>query len=400
MKLDSQIPSTQQALCLRGAGLEHLGLEEIPVAQPADDEILVRIDAVGVCASDTKLVLQGNTHARTRGMDLSAQPIIPGHEVSLTVIKAGKNRAKAYQPGQRYAVQANIVYKGQEMCYGYRLPGAMQQYQCIGPAVIDTNSLLPIDPKLGYAQAALAEPWACVYYSYYRHRPHRQVLKGGTAWYLGAGPLGLMHIEKGIADGAKKIVVSELNPTRLEKVRQSLAPLAEKAGSELLLVNTAREPIDKYLNKGEADDIIILCPVAQVVEQAVGYLAFEGYLNVFAGFPSRDKSNVTLNLNDMHYGGWTLIASSGSPIEALVKALADTAAGTIDPNNAVACVCGLDSAKQAIAAVHEARFPGRIVIYPQLNMPLTDIGKLCPDGRWTKQAEQKLLTSAGGELCR
>ncbi len=151
------------------------------------------------------------------------------------------------------------------------------------------------------------------------------------------------------------------------------------------------------MNKGEADDIIILCPAAQVVEQAVQYLAFEGYLNVFAGFPSRDKSNVTLNLNDMHYGGWTLIASSGSPIEALVKALADTAAGAIDPNNAVACVCGLDSAKEAIAAVHEGRFPGRIVIYPQLNMPLTDIKELCPDGRWSKQTEQKLLGISGAE---
>ena len=397
MKIDSPVPSTQQALCLRGVGSDYLALEEIPVAQPADDEILVRVDAVGVCASDTKLVIQGNTHARTRGMDLNAQPIIPGHEVSLTVIKPGKGRADKYQPGQRFTVQANIVYKGKEMCYGYRLPGAMQQFGIIGSPVIDTNCLLPVDPKLGYSQAALAEPWACVYYSYYRHRHNRQVLKGGTAWYLGAGPLGLMHIEKGIADGAKKIVVSELSSARLDKVRQSLAPLAEKAGVELILVNTAQEPIDKYLAKGEADDIIILCPVAKVVEQAVEYLAFEGYLNVFAGFPSRDKSNVTLNLNDMHYGGWTFIASSGSPVEALVKALDDTAAGTIDPDNAVACVCGLNAAKEAIAAVHEAKFPGRIVIYPHLNMPLTDISKLCPDGRWSKQAEQKLLGITGTE---
>jgi len=223
------------------------------------------------------------------------------------------------------------------------------------------------------------------------------VLRGGTVWYLGAGPLGLMHIEKGIADGAAKIVVSEVTQVRLEKVRQSLGPLAQKAGVELVLVNTAQEPIDKYLGKGEADDIIILCPVAKVVEQAVEYLAFEGYLNVFAGFPSRDKSNVTLNLNDMHYGGWTLVASSGSPIEALVKALADSTTGKIDPNNAVACVGGLDAAKEAIAAVHEGRYPGRIVIYPQMNMPLTDTAELAPQGRWSKQAEEKLLKSAASE---
>ena len=154
MSPDFKIPSKQRALCLRGTGAEHLKLEERPVSQPGDDEILVRIDAVGVCASDVKLVAQGPNHARTRGMDLSVQPIIPGHEVSLTVIKPGRKRAKDYQPGQRYAVQADITYKGQKMAYGYRLPGAMQQFQCIGPPVIDTGSLLPIDPKLGYAQAA------------------------------------------------------------------------------------------------------------------------------------------------------------------------------------------------------------------------------------------------------
>ncbi|NIA07282.1 MAG: alcohol dehydrogenase catalytic domain-containing protein [Actinobacteria bacterium] len=397
MSADFEIPSTQQALCLRAAGLDQLTLERMPVAQPKDDEILVRIDAVGICASDVKLAIQGNTHARIRGLDLSAQPIIPGHEVSLTVVKAGRARTKDYQPGQRYAVQANIVYKGQEMCYGYRLPGAMQQFQCIGSPVIDTNSLLPVDPKLGYAQAALAEPWACVYYSYYRHRAEHQVLRGGTVWYVGAGPLGLMHIEKGIADGAKKIVVSELSQTRLDKVRQNLGPLAEKAGAELILVNTAKDPLDKYLSKAEADDIVILCPVAKVVEQAIPFLAFEGYLNVFAGFPSRDKSNIILNLNDMHYGGWTLVASSGSPIEALAQTLADSATGKIDPNNAVACVGGLNAAKEALQAVHDGTYPGRIVIYPQLDMPLTDTTKLITQGRWSNQAEQKLLESAASK---
>ena len=394
MSQDNKVPSEQQALCLRSAGIDQLALERLPVSEPKADEILVRIDAVGVCASDVKLAIQGNNHTRTKGMDLSVQPIIPGHEVSLTIIKPGKSRSSQYQAGQRFSIQADITYHGQKMAYGYMLPGAMQQFQCIGSPVIDTGCLLPIDPKLGYAQVALAEPWACVYYSYYRHRAERQVLKGGTAWYVGAGPLGLMHIEKGIADGAKKIVVSELSQTRLDKVGQNLGPLAQKAGTELILVNTAEESVDKYLSKAEADDIIVLCPAAKAAEQALEYLAFEGYMNCFAGFANRDKANITLNLNDMHYGGWSLIASSGSPIEALVKALADAAAGKIDPNNAVACVGGLNAAKEAIQAVHDGTYPGRIVIYPQLDMPLTNTSELADQGRWSNEVEKKLLESA------
>ena len=394
MQQDLKAPDTQRALCVRGAGSENLSIEELPVSPPADDEVLVRVDAVGVCASDIKLVVQGGKHARMKGRDLSTQPAIPGHEVSLTVIQPGKNRADRIKPGQRYSVQANIVYQGQEMCYGYLLPGAMEQYQCVGPAVIDTGSFLPIDPRLGYAQAALAEPWACVYYSYYRHRAERQVLKGGTAWYIGAGPLGLMHAEKGIADGAARVVVSEVSSIRLEKVRRSLGPLAKKAGAELITVNTAEESIEKYLGKQKADDIIILCPVPKIVEEAVKYLAFEGYLNIFAGFPNRDKAFININLNDVHYGGWTIVSSSGSPVEALAQSLADAAAGKIDPNNAVAAVCGLNAAKEAITAVHDGTYPGRIVIYPHIDMPLTDVNELCPDGRWSNQAEAKLLASA------
>ncbi len=394
MQQDLQAPQTQRALCVRDAGTDNLRIEGLPVSPPADDEVLVRIDAVGVCASDVKLVVQGGKHARMKGRDLSTQPAIPGHEVSLTVIQPGKNRADTIKPGQRYTVQANIVYQGQEMCYGYLLPGAMEQFQCVGPPVIDTGCLLPIDPKLGYAQAALAEPWACVYFSYYRHRAARQVLKGGTAWYVGAGPLGLMHAEKGITDGAARVIVSEVSPIRLEKVRRSLGPLAEKAGVELITVNSAAESIDKYMGQQKADDIIILCPVPKVVEQAVEYLAFEGYMNIFAGFPNRDKAFININLNDVHYGGWSFVSSSGSPVEALVKSLADAAAGKIDPNNAVAAVCGLNAAKEAIVAVHDGAYPGRIVIYPQIDMPLTDVNDLCADGRWSNQAEAKLLSSA------
>jgi hypothetical protein len=98
-----------------------------------------------------------------------------------------------------------------------------------------------------------------------------------------------------------------------------------------------------------------------------------------------------MNLNDMHYGGWTMIATSGSPIEALRRALDDAAAGRIDPNNSVAAVGGIDAVSEAVHHTHEGTYPGRIVIYPQIEMPLTSVDQLTPDGRWTNQAEEALL---------
>ena len=124
---------------------------------------------------------------------------------------------------------------------------------------------------------------------------------------------------------------------------------------------------------------------------ALEYLAKDGYFNMFAGFESRDKAWMRMNLNDMHYGGWTMIATSGSPIEALRRALDDAAKGRIDPNNSVACVGGLDAVNEGVHHTHLGTYPGRIVIYPQIEIPLTPVEKLTPDGRWTNDAEEALL---------
>ena len=387
-----RIPKTSRTWNLYGAGLENLKLEAMPVPDPAADQLLVRIDAVGICASDWKMISQGAGHARMQGRDLAAEPTVPGHEVSMTVVKVGKALAGTYHVGERYAVQAEIYIDGENLAYGYKLRGADQQYQTIGPEIYGGGYLLPVDPGLGYAQAALAEPWACVYHAYSHHRETQSVKPGGTTWYIGAGPLGLMHIEKGIQDGAARVIVSEMRADRLEKVKRSLGPLAQQKGVDLVVADLTKESIDACLEKGGADDILVLAPVAKAAEAAVEYLANHGYLNMFAGFESRDKAWMRFNLNDMHYGQWTFVATSGSPIAALRRALDDAAAGKIDPNNSVACVGGIDAVKDGIHHTHEGTYPGRVVAYPQIEMPLTPVEQLTPDGRWTKQAEEKLLS--------
>ena len=79
-----------------------------PVPQPDDDQLLVRVDAVGLCYSDVKLIRQGGSHAKLYGRDLSTNPTRVGHEVSLTIVQVGKNLAGSYHAGQRLAVQPDI----------------------------------------------------------------------------------------------------------------------------------------------------------------------------------------------------------------------------------------------------------------------------------------------------
>jgi L-sorbose 1-phosphate reductase len=390
------VPAESLTWQLYGAGLDHLRLETLPVPEPADDQLLVRVDAVGICTSDWKMIAQGESHARMRGRNLPKEPTVPGHEVSLTAVRAGRKLRRRYKPGQRFCVQADIYLGGENIAYGYKMRGGDQQYQLIGPDLYANGYLLRVDPALGYAQAALAEPWACVFHAYHRHRPTHSVRPGGTAWYVGTGPLGLMHIEKGIRDGAATVIASDIRSDRLEKVERNLGPLAASRGVRLLCVNVSQQPIGSVLPKHGADDILMLSPVAEVAAAALEYLAKDAYFNMFAGFEGRDTAWMRMNLNDMHYGGWTLLATSGSPIETLRQVLKETAAGRIDPNNAVACIGGIRTVRDAIHHTHAGTYPGRIVIYPSIDMPLVPVTQLTPDGRWTVAAEAALLSERLG----
>ena len=88
------IGNTNRLWPLYGAGLENLGQEGQPIDVPAPvygpDELLIRHDAIGLCFSDTKVIKQGPNHPRI-GRDMVKEPVVLGHEVSLTVVGVGEN---------------------------------------------------------------------------------------------------------------------------------------------------------------------------------------------------------------------------------------------------------------------------------------------------------------------
>ncbi len=136
-------PESHLTWNLYGAGFEMFGKsgkpEIIKTPDPAPNQLLVRIDSVGICYSDVKLINQGNQHPKIRGRNLSTDPARPGHEVSFTVILAGKNLKDNYQPGDRFVIQPEVVIANQKQTYGFSFPGGLTQYQLIGPELLETD---------------------------------------------------------------------------------------------------------------------------------------------------------------------------------------------------------------------------------------------------------------------
>ncbi len=171
---------------LFGTGLESLGCDRQPcqreVPTPASDQLLVRIDAIGLCFSDIKMIRAGEEHPRVYSKDLAEHPVIPGHEAVMTVVQAGSGElAAAYPPGSRYIIQADIYVGGVGFAYGYAIDGGMAQYSIVDQRVLNGDEgsyLLPLADHVPAAVAALVEPWTCVIASY-MIEPRQQVAAGG-----------------------------------------------------------------------------------------------------------------------------------------------------------------------------------------------------------------------------
>jgi threonine dehydrogenase-like Zn-dependent dehydrogenase len=166
------LPTTHLRWNLYGAGLENLGRdgkpERLPTPQPAPNEILVRIDAVGICFSDLKILRLGEAHPKI-ARDLRTHPAVMGHEICCTVVQVGEALRGRFHVGERYIVQADVYVNGRVQAVGYALDGGYTQYTVFGEPVLNGDAgcyLLRCPDHVSDAEAALVEPWACVVASY------------------------------------------------------------------------------------------------------------------------------------------------------------------------------------------------------------------------------------------
>jgi NAD(P)-dependent dehydrogenase (short-subunit alcohol dehydrogenase family)/threonine dehydrogenase-like Zn-dependent dehydrogenase len=302
------LPGRNVAWPLFGTGLENLGIGGEPVEwqmpEIAPDELLARVDACGLCFSDIKVLRLGPDHPRISGRDLKKDPVILGHEVALTIVKVGAERTEDFSVGDRFVVQADIYYNGEGLAFGYALHGGLQQFVTIPTPILDGDDgcyLIPIPDGIGYSEAALAEPWACVVCAF-RVETRRQLKEGGTLAIVG-GP----RVREGFTLGE----LDAEAPETLIALHAPGAVLAELSHAERHVAD--EDELERLAEDlGGIDDLLLLDPTAEQVERLASLLADDGVLCLMMNGPL--ERPVEVDAGRIHYDGTRYVGASGLDI--------------------------------------------------------------------------------------
>jgi len=305
------MPAQARAWNLYGVGVERMGRDGRPelvdVGAPRPDQLLIRVDAVGLCFSDVKLLRLGGDHPKLYGRDLEREPGRLGHETSVTVIAVGDDLVERFRPGQRLAIQPDIYVDGRSTAYGYTIPGGLIEYQLIGPEVLaadDGAYVVPVDRNLGYAETALTEPWACVEAAYTQRRRLTPLVGGRTLVVVNRGAWRPYRFGRVLAE-AGRLVVVDADDRSLEAIR------AAAGGVEAEPVST----LDEAAALGPFDDIVLLDPKrAADVSRAADLLAFRGVLNLVAEAPL--DGDVEIDVGRIHYHYTAFVGTPGLDVAA------------------------------------------------------------------------------------
>lgn len=316
---DAPVSDETWAWNMYGPGVESIGRagkpERVDVPEPNDDQLLVRVDAVGMCFSDVKLIQQGGKHPKLYNRDLASEPTRLGHEAALTVLKVGANLRGQYQPGQRLAMQPDIYQNGKSTAYGYTIPGGLIQFHLIGPEVLHADDgayVLPVAEELGYAETALSEPWACVEGAYTQRR-RLQPKAGGTMWIVGHQDDPTEYQFSQYLDAPQTIVLTD--------VSDSMCTLVANTSKANIITRNGIAPGDygalkEHVTGGQGfDDIVLLDPrSAEQVSAAAKLIARRGTFNLVGKTPLDGQADI--DVGRLHYDYTAYVGTNGTDIAA------------------------------------------------------------------------------------
>ncbi len=285
-------------MAARFYGPGDLRVEEVEVPDIGKGELLIRNHVALTCGTDLKMFLRGHR--------LATPPLVIGHEFAGTVEKVGEG-VVGFEEGTRVVAansapcmschycqigKPNLCERLDEVLVGFSSPGAYAGYVRL-PARIVRQNTYEIPKDVPFESAAFVEPLACVVHGI----ELSNIKTGDLVFVIGAGPIGLMHVQLAKVRGAKTVVVADASPERLQRATQLGADRSITSSDPVSQVRTLSD------NRG-ADVTIEAVGKTETWELAVRATRKGGTTVLFGGCPAGSIASIDTGL--VHYGELTL----------------------------------------------------------------------------------------------
>jgi L-iditol 2-dehydrogenase len=326
-------------------------IEERPVPRIGPGEILLRVEASGICGSD---VLEWYRARKA--------PLVLGHEVAGIVAETGPG-VTAFRRGQRIATTHHVPCNACRLCLADRHslcetlrrthfdPGGFAEFVRL-PAENVARGTFVVPDGVDAAAASFVEPLACTV----RAQRIAGVGPGCSVAVLGSGLSGLLQVQLARALGASPIVATDLHPFRREAAR--------RLGADVVLDARAEVPSEvRRATGGIGADAVIVCTGArEAIAQGLRSAGRGGTVLLFALLPPGEILPVPLG--DLWQDGVTLTSSYAGPPADMRAALDLIAAGRVDPTATVTHRLPLEQAAEGFRLTAEAGASLKVILEP------------------------------------
>ncbi|WP_370568267.1 zinc-dependent dehydrogenase [Frigoribacterium sp. CG_9.8] len=321
-------------------------LEEIAEPQASAGEVKIRVRNCSTCGTDVKISRSGHPNM--------TPPQVMGHEIAGEIVDVGHG-VEGWMVGDRVQVIAAIpdgtcadcladrpTVCAHQLSLGYQFPGGFAEFMIVPREVLKVGGLNRIPDGLGFAEASLAEPLACVL----NGQELARVGDGDVVVVVGSGPIGCLHVRLARARGAAMIILVDLNAERLKKAADLVLP-------DLAIASETSDPVAAVLEAtgGRGADVVITAAASGAAqEQGLLMLARRGRLSLFGGLP-KDHPTITVDSNLVHYRELTIVGVNGSSPVQNKMALELIASGAVPVGDLITHRLPLDDVLEAIEIV-------------------------------------------------
>ena len=322
-------------------------IEEVPIPQPEQGEILLKVISCGICGSDI-----------VEWYRLPRAPLVQGHEIGAEVVELGAGVDK-YKIGDRVFVAPKVpcmeCYYCENQHYPVcpnvkqRLPGGFAEYVLVPKLLVEHGTYLLPD-RITYDQSTFIEPLACVV----RGQNLARVSGRETIVVMGCGMSGLLHVKLAVEKKCT-VVATDINKRRLEA--------AKRAGADLTIDATANVPERVMARYGRKADTVVLCTSAMsAVEQAWECVDNGGSILFFA-VPGPDKQ-VTIPINAFWTREIGVLTSYYCGPPDILEAIELIQTGSIQPEDMITHRLPLDDIGKGFQLVMDGTVSLKVIIKP------------------------------------